>query len=93
MWILSRLNPSKAAGIDNLSGKSLKDESDILPRLIFQLCNLSIKLNLFPRSCKIAKVKSLLKKGSKTDLQNYLPISLSPSYQKNIERIIHDKTQ
>ena len=50
--ILKGLNPSKAAGIDNLSGKFLKDGADILARPISQLCNLSIKLNLFPRSCK-----------------------------------------
>ena len=87
------LNSSKAAGIDNLSGKFLKDGSDILARLISQLCILSIKLSSFPRSCNIAKVKPLFKKGSKTDSQNYLPISLLPILSKIIERIIHDQTQ
>ena len=42
---------------DNLFGKFLKDDADILARPISQLCNLSIKLSLFPRSCKIAKFK------------------------------------
>ena len=83
------LNSSKAAGIDNLSGKFLKDGADILARLISQLCILSIKLSSFPRSCNIAKVKPLFKKGSKTDSQNYLPISLLPILSK----IIHDQTQ
>ena len=32
----------------------LKDGSDILARSISQLCNLSIKINSFPRSCKTA---------------------------------------
>ena len=63
--ILKGLNTSKAAGIDNLSGKFLKDDTHILARPISQLCNLSIKLNSFPRSCKIAKAKPLFKKGSK----------------------------
>ena len=87
------LNPSKAAGIGNLSGKFPKDGADILAKPIFQLCNLSIKLGSFPRSCKIAKVKPLFKKGSKTDPQNYCPISLLPISSKIIERIIHDQTQ
>ena len=91
--ILKGLNPSKAAGIDNLSGKFLKDGADILARPISQLCNLSIKLNSFPRSCKIAKVKPLFKKGTKTDPENYRPISLLPILSKIIERIIHDQTQ
>ena len=76
--ILKGLDPSKAVGIDNLSGKCLKDGVDILARSISQFCNLSIKLNSFPRSCKIAKVKPLFKKGSRTDPQNYRPISLLP---------------
>ena len=88
------LNLSEAAGIDNLSGKFLKDGADILVRPILQqLCNLSIKLDSFPRSCKIAKVKPLFKKGSKTDPQNHRPISLLPILSKIIERIIHDQTQ
>ena len=68
--ILKGLNPSKAVGINNLSGKFLKDGADILARPICQLCNLSIKLNLFSRSFRIAKVKLLFKKGCKTDPQN-----------------------
>ena len=47
--ILKGLNSSKAAGIDNLSGKFLKDGAHVLARPISQLCNLSIKLNSFPR--------------------------------------------
>ena len=90
--ILKGLNSSKTAGIDNLSVKFLKDGSDILARPISQLCNLSIKLNSFPRSRKIAKVKPLFKKGSKTDPQNYCPISLLTILSKIIEGIIHDQT-
>ena len=67
--ILKGLNPSKAAGIDNLSGKFLKDDAHVLAWPISQLCNLSIKLNSFPRSSKIVKVKPLFKKGSNTDHQ------------------------
>ena len=66
--ILKGLNSCKAAEIHNLSGKFLKDVTDILVRPMSQPCNLSIKLNLFPRSCKVAKMGFL--KGSKTDPQN-----------------------
>ena len=52
--ILKGLNSSKAAGLDNLSGKFLKDGGHVLARPISQLCHLSIKLNYFSRSCKIA---------------------------------------
>ena len=68
--ILKGLNPSKAAGTDNLSSKFLKDGTHVLTRPISQLYNFSIKLNSFP-SCKIAKIKPRFKKGSKTDPQIY----------------------
>ena len=55
------VNPDKAAGIDNLSGKFLKDGSSILPRPISKICNLSIKYSLFPTDCQIAKLKPLFK--------------------------------
>ena len=64
-----------------------------MARPISQLWNFSIKLNSFPRSCKIGKVKKLFKKGSKTDSQNYRPILLFPILSKIIERIIHVQTQ
>ena len=91
--ILKGLNPFKAAGIDNLSGKFLKDGDDILARPFSQLFNVSIKLNSSPRCRKIAKVKPLFKKDSKIDPQNYRPISLLPILSKIIGRIIHDQTQ
>ena len=71
----------------------LRDDADILARPISQLCSLSVKLNSFPRSCKIAKVKPLFRKGSKTDPQNYRPISILPILSQIIERIAHDQTQ
>ena len=52
--ILKDLNPYKAAGIDNLSGKFLKNSTHVLGQPKPKLCNLSIKVNSFPRSCKIA---------------------------------------
>ena len=90
--ILTGLNSSKTAGIDNSSGKFLKDGVHVLARPISQLCNLSIKLSCFPRSCKIAKVKPVSKKGSKTDPQSYHPISFLPLLSKIIEKIVHDQT-
>ena len=59
--LLNDVNPDKAAGIDNLSGKFLKDGSSILARPISKICNLSIKYSLFPTDCEIAKLKPLFK--------------------------------
>ena len=48
--ILRSANIRKAAGIDDLSGRFLKDGSRILSKPISELCNLSIKLGSFPDS-------------------------------------------
>ena len=91
--ILNGLNPSKAAGIANWSSTFLKNGAHFLARPIRQLFNISIKLNCFPRSFKIVKVKPIFKKGSETDPQNYRPISLLPLISKIIERIVHDQVR
>ena len=82
------MDENKDAGLDNLSGKFLKDGATVLAKLISQICNLSIKYSIFPSDCKIAKLKPLFKKGSKTDPQNYRPISLLPLVSKIIEQVI-----
>ena len=87
------MDENKAAGLDNLSGKFLKDGATVLAKPISQICNLSIKYSIFPTGCKIAKLKPLFKKGSKTAPKNYRPISLLPLISKVIEKIIHDQTQ
>ena len=55
--ILRSTNVRKAAGIDDLSSRFLKDGSRVLSKSISELCNLSIKLGSFADSCKIAKLK------------------------------------
>ena len=85
--ILRSTNIRKAAGIDDLSGRFLKDGSRVLSKPISELCNLSIKLG-----SKISKWKPLIKKGSKTNLSNYRPISLLPLISKIIEKLIHEQT-
>ena len=85
------LNPAKAAGIKNVPGKFLKDGTDVLTRPLSQLCNLSIKLNLFPGGCKIAKVKLLFKKDFKTDPYKLTAHFTNPHLIKIIERTIHDQ--
>ena len=90
--ILRSTNVRKAAGIDDLSGRFLKDGSRVLSKPISELCNLSIKWGSFPDSCKIAKLKPLFKKGSKTNPSNYRPISLPPLITSIIEKLIHEQT-
>ena len=53
---------------------------------ITQICNLSFKFSHFPKDCKVAKLKSLYKKSTKTDPKNFRPIS------KIIEKVTDEQT-
>ena len=90
--ILNEFKTNKATLIGNLAGRFLKDGSNILYTPIANICNLSIKRASFPGKCKLAKIKPLYKKGLKTDLKNFRPISLLPVISKIIKRIIHNQT-
>ena len=51
--LLKQLNTAKSAGIDNLTGKFLKEGAPVLASPITDLVNLSISLSLFPDDCKM----------------------------------------
>ena len=90
--ILACLDLSKAPGLDGISSKFLKDGTKVLGLPLCNLVNLSIKQSLFPDQCKIAKLKPLFKKGSKSYSKNYRPISLLPVVSKIIEKTIQIQT-
>ena len=89
--ILKNTTVSKATGLDNLSGRFLKDGAKVLAKPITDLCNLSITSRKFLDSCKITKLKPMYKKGSLTEASNYRPISLLPLISKVMEKVIHDQ--
>ena len=91
--LLEEINPSKAAGIDKIGGRFLKDGATALAHPIKNLCNLSINLSKFPNECKIALLKPLFNKGSKLEAKNYRPISLLPLVSKIFEKVVHNQTQ
>ena len=83
------INTSKAAGIDRLTGRFLKDGVYVLAKRVADICNLSISLNKFPSAFKLTKVKLIFKKGRKTKVSNYRSISLLPTLSKVI---VHEQT-
>ena len=83
---LQNLNVSKAAGIDNISAKYLKMAAPAISQHLTKILNLSIKTGTFPDSLKKAKVTPIYKKGSKTDVNNFRPISVLPTLNSVFER-------
>ena len=85
--LLKACHINKAAEIDDISGRFLKDGVDVLAIPITQICNLSIKLSHFPKDWKLAKLKLQYKKGTKTDTKNFRPTSLLPVVSKIFEKV------
>ena len=72
--IIKKFEMYKAARIDRLSGRFLRDEAEILSRRISEICNLSISRGVFPDTCKVVKLKPIYKKKKKErsfQLQTY----------------------
>ena len=84
---LSCINTNKVAGLDQIPAKFLKKAAYVLAYPFAK--NLSVKLSVFLEEYKIAKLKPLFQKGSKTDSKTYRPISFLPIVSKVIEKSIH----
>ena len=94
--LVKDMDENKVAGLENLSGKFLKDGATVLGKPISQICNLSRKYSIFPPDGKIVKLKPLLKKDSKQPPPppaNYRPSSLLPLVSKITEKVIHDQSK
>ena len=82
---MTGIDTSKAAGVNRPPGRFLKDGADVLDKPVTDICNFSISLNSFPRAFK-------LKKGQKTNVSNYRPISLMQILSKVTEIVVHEQT-
>ena len=56
--------------------------------LVF-LINLYICEGVFPEKLKLAKVSPVFKKGNKSDMNNYRPISVLSVISKILERLVY----
>jgi len=69
------LSNKKSSSMDNVSGYFLKImKPTLLPNLV-ELFNLIMKEGTVPSTWKIAKISPVFKKGNRTELGNYRPVS------------------
>ena len=91
-FVLDQLNGisvTKATGLDLIPAKLLKCGAPIIYRSLTHLFNMSLRTGKLPDQWKMAKVTPLFKKGSKSDMNNYRPISVLPIATKILERAVH----
>ena len=81
----------KATGLDNIPCKLLKIAADVIAPSLTCIFNQSLLTGIYPSDWKLAKVIPFFKNGSKTDLNNYRPISVIPAVAKIFEKNIYDQ--
>lgn len=88
---LLSLKSSKSSVGDSLSSFLLKQCSDYLCEPLLYICNLSFSKGVFPTKLKASKVVPIFKKGSKSLMSNYRPISITSPFSKVLEKLMHSR--
>jgi len=79
---LNPLKPEDSHEYDEISTQILKITAPGITSLLNYICNKLLSKGIFPDRLKFSLIKPLYKKGSKLDMANYRPISLSTTFSK-----------
>jgi len=89
--IINSLKSKTSHGYDEISDKILKASTPFILSPLTYIFNKVLSSGTFPDRLKYSEVQPLFKKGEKTEISNYRPISLLPSLSKIIEKIIYKR--
>ena len=88
--VLSTLDPTKAAGCDNIGPRLLRHCALALYRIFYHLFCLSLHQSYIPAEWRIHLITPILKSGDKSLVANYRPISLLCVVSKVLERLVYN---
>lgn len=82
--LLKKLKNNLSSGVDDIPNMLIKN-CDFLLKPFCHLINISFSNGVFPSVLKLAKTIPVFKKGVKSDMANYRPISILPTFSKLFE--------
>jgi hypothetical protein len=86
--LLSKVNPSKSSGPDNIPNRILKECAVQLAPILQNIFQVSIDTGDLPKDWRDANISSIFKKEDKHLPENYRPVSLTSVPCKLLEHII-----
>jgi len=87
--IIKSLKWKNSHGYDEIPMRILKISLPFIISPLTYICNKSFSTGLFPSRLKFSQINPIFKKGSKTEMSNYRPISLLTSFSKGFEKVIY----
>ena len=87
--VTRELDFSKAFQLLDIPTKIIKQNADIFCEFFFVNINHSINNSAFPEQLTLADVKPVFKKNSRTDKENYRPVSILPNISKICEKCLY----
>ena len=88
---IKQLKNGKAPGPDKIPTKLIKDAGEGICKPLAMIFNSSFRHGIFPDIWKLARVTPIFKSGSRSDANNYRPISVICVFSRILERIVHDQ--
>ena len=89
--IIRSLDSKKATGPDKISAKVVKMSAYIIDKHLTNIINNHLLRNSFSDSAKIASVRPIFKKGERTEIGNFRPVSILNCFSKIYERFLHNQ--
>lgn len=86
--ILKTLNARKSAGVDEIRSIDLKNNAQSLAPVITTIINSSLHESLIPQLLKTSIIRPIYKCGTKSEYNNYRPISILSAVEKVLEEIV-----
>ena len=84
------INIKKATGPDTIPPKLIKLSANIADLHLCNMINKDLESNSFSDGAKIASVRSIYKKKSRYQVENYKAVSIVNAFSKIYERYIHN---
>jgi len=89
--IVKEFKPKTSSGYDNIPTDILKLSINYIAPHLSTIINNSFITGCVPEALKIAKVYPVYKSGDKSNICNYRPISVLPSFSKIYEKLVYNR--